>query len=260
MSSVRHVQVGGRWDPPPPASGLDPDACASAQEWQDVLCRLAAEAPYDRRPTLQQVAVRGFRGVSPQLARDLAQLAGVPPDAQPAELSPQQWAALWQAWQGWLAALASGSYAATACPASGAYSLLGAQPQPVPALLPFLAAYYSAEQRADAFAALKQQLVKAVVGAIARLQVRCGLGSARVGWYWRAHGLCRMARCTWHFFPATVQVHMRLAYNCLASNSPHTPAPTPTPTCSPCRRRRRSRCRSRAATATGIRRRRSRRT
>ncbi|PRW59758.1 ferrous iron transporter A [Chlorella sorokiniana] len=170
MSSVRHVQVGGRWDPPPPASGLDPDACASAEEWQEVLCRLAAEEPADRRPTLQQVAVRGFRGVSPQLARDLAQLAGVDPHAQPAELSPQQWAALWQAWQGWLAALSSGSFAASACPSSGAYSLLGVQPQPVPSLLPFLAAYYSAEQRADAFVALKQQLVKAVAGAIARLQ------------------------------------------------------------------------------------------
>ena len=174
MSSVRHVQVGGRWDPPPPASGLDPDACTSADEWREVLCRLAAEAPADRRPTLQQVAVRGFRGVSPQLARDLAQLAGVAPDALPAELSPQQWAALWQAWQGWLAALDSGSFAATACPTSGAYSLLGAQPQPVPSLLPFLAAYYSAEQRADAFAALKQQLVKTVAGAIARLHVRTG--------------------------------------------------------------------------------------
>ena len=151
-----------------------------------MLCRLAAAAPPDRRPTIQQLAVRGFRGVSPQLVRVLAQLAGVAPHAEPAHLSPQQWAALWEAWQGWLARLAGGSFAATACPASGAYSLLGVQPEPVPALLPFLSAYYSAEQRADAFAALKQQLVKAVAGAIARLQVwwmRARLGGPEgLGW------------------------------------------------------------------------------
>ena len=238
MSSVRHVQVGGRWEPPPPANGLDPDACTSAAEWQDVLCRLADAAPPDRQPTLQQLAVRGFRGVSPQLARDLAQLAGVPADAQPSELSPQQWAALWDAWQGWLARLASESFAASACPASGAYSLLGAQPQPVPALLPFLAAYYSAEQRAEVFAALKQQLVKAVAAGIARLQVRPKGG--------RVHGLvaARVRQGT----------SGRRQPACLQCPPPACPAASH---CAP-RRKRWSRCRSRAGRATATSRRRGR--
>lgn len=171
MSSVRHVQVGSRWESPPPANGLDPDACASLGEWRDVLLRLAEAAPADRAPTLQQVAVRGFRGVSPQLVRDLAAAAGVPDGAVPATLAPEQWQQLWEAWQGWLARLASGTYAASTCPDSGAYSLLGTQPQPVPALLPFLHTYYSVEQQEEQFAAVKAQLVRTVASAIARLQV-----------------------------------------------------------------------------------------
>ncbi|EFN54443.1 hypothetical protein CHLNCDRAFT_31860 [Chlorella variabilis] len=170
MSSVRHVQVGGRWEPPPPASGLDPDSCASLEEWWEVLCRLAEAAPADRRPTLVQVAVRGFRGVSPQLARDIAQAAGVPADSLPADLAPDQWQRLHQQWQAWLQRLASGSFAASSCPRSGAYSLLGTQPRPVPSLLPFLHDYYSAPQQAETFTALKQQLARAVAAAMARLQ------------------------------------------------------------------------------------------
>ena len=169
MSSLRHVQVGGRWEPPPPATGLDPDACASAHEWREVLQQLAAAAPPDRAPTLQQLMVRGFRGVSPQLARDIALAAGVPPDALPADLAAEQWAALHEQWQVWLQRLASGSFAPSCCPTTGAYSLLGAQPQAVPALLPFLSAYYTAEQRAEQFGGVKQQVARAVAAAIARL-------------------------------------------------------------------------------------------
>lgn len=170
MSSMRHVQVGGRWEPPPAAGGLDPDTCGSVGEWRDLLCQLAAAAPADRQPTLQQAAVRGFRGVSPQLVRDLCQLAGVAPDAAPDAVSTEQWDALWAQWQAWQACLASGDYAPTACPDSGAYSLVGSQPAAVPALLPFLRAYYSAEQRVELYDGARQQLAKAVAAATARLQ------------------------------------------------------------------------------------------
>lgn len=169
MSSVRHVQVGARWEPPPPANGLDPDACTSLDDWRQLLLRLAEAAPAERQPTLQQALVRGFRGVSPQLARDLAAAAGVPPAAAPAALAPQQWDALWGGWQAWLERLASGAFAASSCQASGAYSLVGAQPEPVPVLLPFLHAYYTAEQRVQEFAGLQQQLARAITAATVRL-------------------------------------------------------------------------------------------
>ena len=177
MSSMRLVQVGGKWEPPPPATGLDPDSTTSLEEWRDVLCRLALAAPADRSPlTLQQVAVRGFRGVSPQLLRDLAQAAGVAPDAAPAELAPEQWQALYEQWQAWLQSLASSKFAAASCPEDGTYSMLegGARQQAQQAVehvLPFLHSYYTAPQEADAFGGLKQQLTKAVTSAIARLQV-----------------------------------------------------------------------------------------
>lgn len=179
MSSVRHVQVGGRWEPPPAASGLDPTTVASPADWRALLCQLEAAAPADRRPTLQQAAVRGFLGVSPQLARELAAAAGVPPDAAPSQLSDAQWQRLHERWADWLGRLGSGAWQASWCPQSGAYSLLGGQPQAAGAVLPFLHTYYSVEQRAEQFAGTKQGLVRAVAAAIARLQVRRACGRVR---------------------------------------------------------------------------------
>ena len=186
MSSVRHVQVGGRWEPPPPAGGLDPDdgagssgssgGCASSLEgWRDVLLRLAEAAPPERPLTLQQAVVRGFRGVSPQLARDLAAAAGVASDARPADLDPAQWQQLYAQWQAWLQRLASGDFAGSWCEERGEYSVLGQLPQAMPtSLLRFLHTYYTAPQQAEQFGGLKQQLSKAVTSAIVRLQVSDG--------------------------------------------------------------------------------------
>ncbi|KAI3435649.1 hypothetical protein D9Q98_001707 [Chlorella vulgaris] len=169
MSSVRHVQVGGRWELPPPAGGVDPGSCSSLEQWREVLCRLAEAAPPERPATIAQVAVRGFRGVSPQLARDLALAAGVGHDSRPADLDSMQWQRLYAAWQSWLDRLASGRFAASSCPQTGGFSLLGTQPQQVPCLLPFLHQYYSAPQEGEAFGGLKQQLCRVVAAAITRL-------------------------------------------------------------------------------------------
>ena len=217
MSSVRHVQVGGRWEPPPPAGGLDPDdgaggssGCASSLEgWRDVLLRLAEAAVPERPLTLQQAVVRGFRGVSPQLARDLASAAGVAVHARPADLEPAQWQRLYAQWQAWLQRLASGDFASSWCEERGEYSVLGQLPQAMAtSLLRFLHTYYTAPQQvramsrrqlvpplqadrrlppavpallqAEQFSSLKQQLSKAVTSAIVRLQVREGGGVAAV--------------------------------------------------------------------------------
>ena len=172
MSSVRHVQVGAAWEPPPQAGGLDPESCTDLEAWRATLCQLAAAAPPGKPMTVQAAAVRAFRGVSPQLARDLAALAGVPPHAAPAELSPEQWGRLHEQWCGWQGRLASGSFSPTACAASGTYSLVGAHQRAVPAPLAFLHAYYTAPQQAEQAGGLKQQLTRAVASAITRLQVR----------------------------------------------------------------------------------------
>ncbi|PSC69693.1 Fibronectin-binding A domain [Micractinium conductrix] len=170
MSSVRHVQVGAAWEPPPQAGGLDPESCTDLEAWRATLCQLAAAAPPGKPMTVQAAAVRAFRGVSPQLARDLAALAGVPPHAAPAELSPEQWGRLHEQWCGWQGRLASGSFSPTACAASGTYSLVGAHQRAVPAPLAFLHAYYTAPQQAEQAGGLKQQLTRAVASAITRLQ------------------------------------------------------------------------------------------
>lgn len=48
QSSLRQLQVGGRYTLPPPASGLAPSAKQPALEWQDVVTRAAQQVHLNR--------------------------------------------------------------------------------------------------------------------------------------------------------------------------------------------------------------------
>lgn len=52
QSSLRQLQVGGRYTLPPPASGLAPSAKQPVLEWQDVVTRAAQQVHLTRVVTL----------------------------------------------------------------------------------------------------------------------------------------------------------------------------------------------------------------
>lgn len=80
--------------------------------------------------------VRAFQGVSPALAADLCDAAGVPSDSAAEALSAQQWGALHGAWLAWLERIKNsnkfGAWAASMSPEQNRYSMVGIGSEAVP--------------------------------------------------------------------------------------------------------------------------------
>ena len=72
--------------------------------------------------------------MGPQLAAELCGAAGIPSQAQPAELCKEQWAALFVRWQGWLAMLASAAFQPCSDEATGRVSMIGSFGQSAPSV------------------------------------------------------------------------------------------------------------------------------
>jgi hypothetical protein len=148
MSSLRHVQTGKPYQLPPPAPGIDPDACQGQREWQRTVTLAAQQqaAGGHGRGTLLDGCVRAFRGVSPSLVRELCSLAGVDPETPVDALPGEHWATLHDQWQLWLGRMASQDFAASSCPRSGAFSVLGSYAQHEDGVLNMLGRHYSRMQ------------------------------------------------------------------------------------------------------------------
>jgi predicted ribosome quality control (RQC) complex YloA/Tae2 family protein len=152
MSSLRLVQSGRAYAPPPLPPGIDPDACGTFEEWREtiVLAAQAVAGSPKASGTVVDGIVRGFRGSSPSLGRELCLAAAVEPLAAPADLSPQDWARLHEQWEIWLQRVESADFACSSSPC-GAYSMLGAYPAAHASALLFLSTYYSRYQQGDDF-------------------------------------------------------------------------------------------------------------
>ena len=100
QSRLRPIGTGDLYSPPPPLEGQPPDLCEPFERWQAQLTLL----PLPLLKALQSA----YQGISPALA---LQLAGDTPEGQALlsqsvqTLTPQQWLALWERWQGWLQAM-----------------------------------------------------------------------------------------------------------------------------------------------------------
>ena len=72
--------------------------------------------------------------MGPQLAAELCKTAGVPSHAPPAELGKEQWATLFERWQGWLAMLVSADFRPCSDEATGRVSMIGSFGQSAPSV------------------------------------------------------------------------------------------------------------------------------
>lgn len=148
MSRLRPVQIGRTYSPPPAPPGINPDECSTEAEWQHVVTAAAQQLGASSSAHTATVAsgmVRGFRGVSPSLARDLCHAAGLAIDCAPAGLMAEEWSQLYQQWATWLDRLQSGSFACTSLQ-SGAYSMLAIYPNKQDSILEYMRTYYAGFQ------------------------------------------------------------------------------------------------------------------
>ncbi|KAK9843833.1 hypothetical protein WJX81_008320, partial [Elliptochloris bilobata] len=181
MSSVRQVQVGKQYELPPEQPTQQPPSLGQTDgAWRAAVSAAEADiesgrcSSWAREPTVAICLVASYQGVSPGLAAELCERAGVASQLRPAGLSEAAWAALAEQWRLWLHAHATGRFAAAVEGPSGRLSLLG-QPggaAPPASLHALVDALYGSIQEEDECLRLHKALDSAMETALKRTRTK----------------------------------------------------------------------------------------
>ena len=164
-SSLRTIQTGQPYAPPPPLTDAIPRSDEPFERWQERLTAVPGK--------LKRQLVSLYRGVSPAIAEELAIAAEIPPQTLTDRLQPDRWQALFAAWQRWLQVLEREEF----CPArreTGGFSVLGWETSaiPVESALQLFAEYYRDRLAETHFAQLHQQLQQKLAAVTGKLQIK----------------------------------------------------------------------------------------
>jgi predicted ribosome quality control (RQC) complex YloA/Tae2 family protein len=102
QSSVRPIQTGQPYEPPPALMGTFPSLNESQERWQERVSLIPG--------ALQRQVIKSYRGLSPALVRSMVQAADLDPDQSTDSLKTSDWQRLFQRWQQWLQTLGSGEW------------------------------------------------------------------------------------------------------------------------------------------------------
>ncbi|MEL6221932.1 MAG: NFACT RNA binding domain-containing protein [Cyanobacteria bacterium J06627_8] len=94
QSSVRSIQTGQPYEPPPSQSDAIPSLDESFDDWQERLALVPGQ--------LWRNLVKLYQGVSPVLARTMAAQANLEPTISTDEMTSTDWNTMHTAWQQWL--------------------------------------------------------------------------------------------------------------------------------------------------------------
>ena len=171
QSSLRPIQTGQRYVPPPKLTDAIPTLAESQQDWQNRVGLIP-----DR---LQRQLVKTYRGISTPLARTLMHRADLPPDITTDQLGDRQWQDLFQQRQVWLKSLDQNLFTPdwdASNPKKPGYTVLSDRPgdQGIQELLD---RYYSDRLNEDAFKRLHHQLRQKIASHLKKLiKKRDGFG------------------------------------------------------------------------------------
>ena len=171
QSSLRPIQTGQLYVPPPKLTDAVPTLAESQKDWQDRVGLIP-----DR---LQRQLVKTYRGISTPLARTLIGRAGLSPEIATDELSDRQWTDLFTQWQTWLEALEHKTFTPAltfGTPKKPGYTVLGEESE-TGSVQDLLDRYYGDRLNEDAFKRLHHQLRQKIVGHLKKLiKKRDGFG------------------------------------------------------------------------------------
>ena len=162
-SSLRQVQTGQPYAPPPALTDTIPDADEPFDRWQERLALVPGK--------LKRQLVANYRGVSPLLAEELAIAAGLDPQIPTDRLDLPQWQQLFAIWQRWLEVLTAEKFQ-PARRQGGGFSVLGweATTVPVESTLNLLNWYYRDRLASANFAQLHERLQQKLGSNLKKLQ------------------------------------------------------------------------------------------
>ncbi|KAH8959740.1 hypothetical protein BDL97_06G093100 [Sphagnum fallax] len=179
MTSVRMVQVGGKYQMPPAAQGSPPSNFTGMLEWRSIVCATLEEKLIDS-------LVQAFQGVGPGLATELMAQAGLDANSVVSKMPEDGWVSLHKAWLDWLTTLREWTFAPGTVRSNGSYSVLGGDSPYILSserdmhigtcsVLAMLDDYYTGIHEGEKFQQLRQQLVAKVGAAAKKAQAKVKL-------------------------------------------------------------------------------------
>lgn len=160
-SSLRPVQTGKLYEPPPPLTGNIPSREESQASWQEQVGLIPDQ--------LKRQLLKTYRGLGPNLVQAMIERAGLNPQQTTDSLTSENWTALFQVWQEWLEILETEQFQ-LGWTETG-FTVLGwGLIKPVESAQTLLKEYYQEELNQQAFKQLHHQLLQKVTNLIKKQQ------------------------------------------------------------------------------------------
>ncbi|MGF1540637.1 MAG: NFACT family protein [Pleurocapsa sp.] len=159
-SSVRTIQTGKPYETPPLLTGTVPKLEETYQRWQERVSLIPGQ--------LKRQLLNSYRGLSPQVAAEVIQAAGIFPSAVTDSLSEADWQRLFVYWQKWLEILTTQKFDPGWL--NDGYTVLGWQKtQSVENVQILLNSYYGDRTTRQQFKQLHHQLTQKLNNIIKKL-------------------------------------------------------------------------------------------
>ncbi|MBV9386585.1 MAG: NFACT family protein [Chroococcidiopsidaceae cyanobacterium CP_BM_ER_R8_30] len=163
QSSVRPIQTGQLYEPPPALTWAVPSLHESQERWQERVSLVPGP--------LRRCLLKNYRGLSPALVQSMALAAGLDPDCSTDALKVSDWQQLFRYWQEWLQALQQGKFE-PGWTLDG-YTVLGwGVLEKVPTVQELLNQYYIAQLNQQEFTQLRHQLTQKLNSLLEKLRLK----------------------------------------------------------------------------------------
>lgn len=162
-SSVRPIQTGQPYEPPPALTAAVPTLSESQQRWQERASLLPG--------TVKRCLLKSYRGLSPALVQSMVQVAELEPEQSTDTLNPVDWQRLFHRWQEWLQAIDKSQFQ-PGWTVEG-YTVLGWNvAEPAKNIQELLNRYYKDQLNQQEFSQLRHQLSQKLNNILAKLRLK----------------------------------------------------------------------------------------
>ncbi len=163
QSSVRPIQTGQPYEPPPSLTGAIPSLSESQERWQERVSLVPG--------AVRRCLLKSYRGLSPTLVQSMVQVAGLDPDQSTDTLTVSDWQQLFQRWQEWLQALDKSEFQPMLT--DKGYTLLGwGGVEPAKDIQDLLNRYYIAQLNQQEFTQLRHALSQKLNNMLEKLRLK----------------------------------------------------------------------------------------
>jgi predicted ribosome quality control (RQC) complex YloA/Tae2 family protein len=163
QSSVRPIQTGQLYEPPPKLTGPVPSVNETQQRWQERISLVPG--------AIKRQLLKSYSGLSAALVDLMVRSANIAPETNTDSLTAEDWQRLFAQWQVWLEALKEEKFH----PAwtSEGYTVMGwGGVEPVKNIQELLNRYYSDRLNEQLFAQLRHQLSQKLNNILAKLRLK----------------------------------------------------------------------------------------